>query len=148
MKQVDFYLISNQVIDAKYKLASRLSNKLTRMQLKALIVTDSLEASKQLNKVMWSYSDTSFVAHDHVPSESPTPSKVHITEVPSVSTDLLNDNYDVLINLASEVHAFNHHFERIAEIVLPNEESKAAARERFKSYKSEGFELKISPVEL
>ena len=148
MKQVDFYLISNQVVDAKYKLASRLSNKLTRMQLKALIVTDSLEASKQLNKVMWSYSDTSFVAHDHVPSESPTPSKVHITEVPSVSTDLLNDNYDVLINLASEVHAFNHHFKRIAEIVLPSEESKAAARERFKSYKSEGFELKISPVEL
>jgi DNA polymerase-3 subunit chi len=148
MKQVDFYLISNQVVDAKYKLASRLSNKLTRMQLKALIVTDSLEASKQLNKVMWSYSDTSFVAHDHVPSESPTPSKVHITEVPSVSTDLLNDNYDVLINLASEVHAFNHHFERIAEIVLPSEESKAAARERFKSYKNEGFELKISPVEL
>ncbi|MFT7525228.1 MAG: DNA polymerase-3 subunit chi [Arenicella sp.] len=148
MKQVDFYLISNQVVDAKYKLASRLSNKLARMQLKALIVTDSLEASKQLNKVMWSYSDTSFVAHDHVPSESPAPSKVHITEAPSVSTDLLNDNYDVLINLASEVHAFNHRFERIAEIVLPNEESKAAARERFKSYKSEGFELKTSPVEL
>ena len=104
MKQVDFYLISNQVVDAKYKLASRLSNKLARMQLKALIVTDSLEASKQLNKVMWSYSDTSFVAHDHVPSESPTPSKVHITETPSVNTDLLNDNYDVLINLASEIH--------------------------------------------
>ena len=30
MKQVDFYLISNQVNNAKFKLASRLANKIQR----------------------------------------------------------------------------------------------------------------------
>ena len=35
MKQVDFYLISNRVNQAKFKLASRLANKLQRLDQRA-----------------------------------------------------------------------------------------------------------------
>lgn len=147
MKQVDFYLISNQVNNAKYKLASRLANKLQRADQRALVVTDNEEATKLLDKTMWTYNDASFLAHDDL-SEKHPPSNVHIGAHNTVSQAVLERNYDVLINLASDIPMFNHHFSRIAEIVEVDEASKASGRTRFKSYKTEGFTLKMHNITL
>jgi len=122
MKQVDFYLISNQVNDAKYKLASRLSNKLQR-------------------------SDTSFLAHERLDSPKFN-SKIQIGDANLASPNLLEREYNVLINISSEIPIFNHHFERIAEIVDYDESSKNAARVRYKRYQTEGFEIKTHNIEL
>jgi len=46
------------------------------------------------------------------------------------------------------VPIFNHHFSRIAEIVEQDEQSKTAARVRFKRYQTEGFEIKTHQIEL
>ena len=147
MKQVDFYLISNRVNQAKYKLASRLANKLNRQSKQLLIVTDNPDSTAQLDTVMWSFSDTSFLAHDPLSKADPV-SRVHIGDHNSVSPSVLERDYDILINLASDVPMFNHHFSRIAEIVEADEEAKLAARKRYKSYQSEGFDLKTHTIEL
>lgn len=147
MKQVDFYLISNQVNNAKYKLASRLANKLQRSGRRALVVTDNEQSTENLDKVMWTYSDASFLAHDDLTEKKP-PSSVHIGSHNTVSQAVLARDYDVLINLANDIPMFNHHFARIAEIVEADDKSKAAGRARYKSYKTEGFELKMHNIEL
>jgi len=147
MKQVDFYLISNRVNDAKYKLASRLANKLQRMQQSSLVVTDNAEATAELDRVMWSFSDASFLAHEPF-SELETTALVHIGDRNAVSPAILERQHDVLINLSSEVPMFNHHFSRIAEIVEADDSAKAAARVRYKGYQGEGFELKMHNIEL
>lgn len=153
MKQVDFYLISNQVADARYKLASRLSNKLARQDNTALVITDSADTSQNLDDIMWSISGTSFVAHDRLGSveaikTKPPLSKIHIAEADNVTADNFVLKYDVLINLATEIPAYSHHFDRIAEIVEADETAKSQARLRFKSYRDEGFELKTHNIEL
>lgn len=147
MKQVDFYLINNQVNDAKYKLASRLANKLQRSDMRALVVTDTDEDASTLDRIMWSFNDASFLAHDNL-SEQNTRSKIHIGAHNTVSQAVLARNYDVLINLATDIPMFNHHFERIAEIVEVDERAKLAGRARYKSYKTEGFEIKMHTIEL
>lgn len=147
MKQVDFYLINNQVNDAKYKLASRLANKLQRSDMRALVVTDTDEDASTLDRIMWSFNDVSFLAHDNL-SEQNTRSKIHIGAHNTVSQAVLARNYDVLINLATDIPMFNHHFERIAEIVEVDERAKLAGRARYKSYKTEGFEIKMHAIEL
>lgn len=147
MKQVDFYLISNRVNDAKYKLASRLANKLQRMKQSSLVITDNAEATAELDRVMWSFSDTSFLAHEPLADGNPT-TLVNIGDRNAVSAAVLERQHDVLINLSSEVPMFNHHFARIAEIVEADDNSKAAARVRYKSYQGEGFELKMHNIEL
>jgi len=147
MKQVDFYLINNQVNNAKYKLASRLANKIQRSNLRALVVTDDESSAQILDKVMWTFNDASFLAHDDL-SEKKPPSNVHIGPHNTVSQAVLERKYDVLINLSSDIPMFNHHFERIAEIVEANDNAKAAGRTRYKSYKTEGFELKMHNIEL
>jgi len=147
MKQVDFYLISNQVADAKYKLASRLSNKLQRLNQSALIITDDENATTELDRVMWSFSDTSFLVHERF-DEPELSANFQIGDASSVSPKLLERSYNVLINISSEIPIFNHHFTRIAEIVAPDDESKTAARVRYKRYQTEGFEIKTHNIEL
>lgn len=147
MKQVDFYLISNRVNNARYKLASRLCNKLQRQKQSSLVVTDNPQATAELDQVMWSFSDTSFLAHDNF-NNIEAGALVHIGDHNSVSPKILEQQYDVLINLSSGIPIFNHHFARIAEIVNADDESKSAARIRYKSYQGEGFELKMHTIEL
>ena len=147
MKQVDFYLISNQIIDAKYKLASRLSNKLQRLDQSALIITDDENATTELDRVMWSFSDTSFLAHERLDNPK-FHSKIQIGDASLASANLLEIGYNVLINISSDIPIFNHHFERIAEIVDQDETSKNAARVRYKRYQTEGFEIKTHNIEL
>ena len=148
MKQVDFYLISNQVADAKFKLASRLSNKLQRSDKKVLVVTDDQASVEILDRVMWSFSDTSFLAHEQLGQDSNSLTKVQIGHSASVDPSHLQADFDVLLNLSGKVPAFSQHFDRIAEIVEADEASKAAARIRFSDYKQAGFELKTHPIEL
>jgi len=147
MKQVDFYLISNRVNQAKYKLASRLANKLQRMTQRSLLITDSAAATAELDKVMWSFSDTSFLAHDMISERAPA-SLVQIGDHSVIDSEVLARNYDVLINLSTQIPTFSQHFVRIAEIVEPDEDAKAAARSRFKHYQAEGFEMKTHNIEL
>ncbi len=147
MKQVDFYLIGNQIDDAKFKLASRLANKLQRSDRRALVVTDSDEDTNTLDAIMWSFNDASFLAHDDL-TEKETPSMIQIGSHTSVSQEVLARDYDVLINLAKDIPVYSHHFSRIADIVEVDEAAKSAGRARYKIYKTEGFELKMHDIEL
>ena len=147
MKQVDFYLISNKVNNAKYKLASRLSNKLQRLKQSSLIITDDEKATAELDQVMWSFSDTSFLAHERINDDKHV-SSIQIGDASLASPSFLEKEHNVLINISSEVPIFNHHFARIAEIVEQDEQSKIAARVRFKRYQTEGFDIKTHKIEL
>lgn len=145
-KQVDFYLIRNEVPDGSYKLASRLCNKLLRLDKKSLLVVDDNIACRRLDQVLWTFSDTSFVAHEQL-TEAPA-SCIQLGLVEQVTPAVLERQYDVLITLCTQIPAFTHHFGRIAEIVGADEPAKAAARQRFKQYRNEGFELNTHDIEL
>ena len=147
MKQVDFYLISNRVADAKFKLASRLANKLQRMEQSSLLITSDTNEGSRLDEILWSFSDTSFVAHERL-GEKNTQSRVFIANQQEMAGSTLNSEFDVLINLGNSVPEVSHHFDRIAEIVEHDDQSKQAARARYKEYQSEGFELKTHDITL
>lgn len=152
MTQVDFYLISNRVTDGCFKLASRLSNKLQRMEQRALVVTDSIDHSQHLDQVMWTFNDTSFVAHDRfevgAPASPSPPAKICISEAEHAAQAFQSQPFDVLVNLSSSVIDLEHPSQRIAEIVDADDISKAAAREKFKLYRQRGFELKTHDIQL
>ena len=117
------------------------------MKQRSLVVTDNALATAELDRVMWSFSDTSFLAHEPL-NESQAAALVNIGDTNAVSSAILEQQHDVLINLASEIPIFSHHFSRIAEIVEADEASKTAARVRYKKYQGEGFVLKMHNIEL
>ncbi len=157
-KQVDFYLIANRLRDAKYKLASRLANKVSRLKKHVLIITDSKEQSEHLSHIMWSFRNTSFLAHERI-DQFTSPAMVSelyaqglefvvIGDALSVSPQILQNEFAVMINLASEVPLYSHHFERVAEIVEADEDAKQLARSRYKHYQGEGFKVSTHTLEL
>ena len=145
-KQVDFYLIANEVSDAKFKLASRLANKLLKLHKKTLILTDSADATKRLDHWLWSFSGTSFVAHDKI--ENTSASLIHIGDMASLENNELSSDYAVMINLCETIPVFSHQFQRIADIVEAQDEQKTSGRARYKGYRDEGFEMKTHQMEL
>lgn len=148
MKQVDFYLISNRVVDAKFKLASRLANKLQRMEQTSLLITSDANDGTRLDEILWSFSDTSFVAHERL-GEADAQSRVVIAHQEELAGAALEPKFDVLINLGNAIPMVSHHhFDRIAEIVEHDDEAKQAARVRYKGYQSESFELKTHDITL
>ena len=158
MKQVDFYLISNRLRDAKFKLASRLANKLKRLNQKALLVTQSAQESEQLSATLWALRDTSFLAHERIDDVDDAAqfqadfdrglNYAVIGDALGMNAKILETQFDVMINLSREVPIFNHHFNRIAEIVESDEAAKADARSRYKLYQGEGFKISTHTIEL
>ncbi len=146
-RQVDFYLITNQVTDARYKLAARLCNKIQRLNQRILVVTDDSRATDRVDQLLWTFSDTSFAAHDlcHTPALL---SSIHIGQCTDITDEVLQNNYDVLLNLATDRPAFSQRFNRVAEIVENAETAKTAARRRFRTYRDEGFDLETHNIEL
>jgi DNA polymerase-3 subunit chi len=149
MKQVDFYLIENQVNNGRFKLASRLAKKLQTLQQSTLLMVDDEEQLEQLDQTLWTFSDTSFVAHDRKPDAgSGSYSKTHIAIERDLAEVTADNQYDVLITLTDAVPRTAEKFARIAEIIEPDEASRTAGRARFKVYKEQEFELKTHRLEL
>jgi DNA polymerase-3 subunit chi len=147
-KQVDFYLINNQVADAKFKLACRLSNKLQKLKKKTLILTEDAATRDKLNDLLWSFSGTSFIAHEVLGSLDLDKSVVHIGENAQIMAADTQLDYDVLINLSQQLSPQYHHFARIAEIIEQEEQERASGRLRYSNYKQEGFQLRTHHIEL
>ena len=148
MSQVDFYLISNRVKDGKLKMACRLSNKIVRLGEKIFVYTEDDSISRSLDRLMWTYSDTSFIPHEYCQEEDETvsllPSPVTISHHrPSSRLDAT-----VLISLSPNRPDFCDRFERVVEIVDAEEEDKIAARQRFKAYQDEGLQVNHHRIEL
>jgi DNA polymerase-3 subunit chi len=53
---------------------------------------------------------------------------------------------EVLVNLSGAVPDFFSRFERVAEVVPLDENSRDAARENFRFYKDRGYEIKYNKV--
>jgi DNA polymerase-3 subunit chi len=133
MTQIDFYF---NVAD-KYKLAASLSQKAQAQAARVFLFTPDEIATKQVEAVLWSFQQTSFVPHcrSRHALAAQTPTIVdHDAEV------LVHD--DILLNLCPNYPAFFSRFQRLIEVVGNEESDKAAGRERYRFYLDRGYELR------
>ena len=144
-QRIDFYLISNRVSNAKLKLASRLCNKLFKLNKKALVYTSDANESQLLDDLMWQYNDTSFVPHEIIQAnnEQLELSPIHISHGTQ-----LPQTYDILINLSNQIPEHHQQFDRVAELVANDEQDKHLARQRYKIYQDNNSELTTHNIEL
>jgi DNA polymerase-3 subunit chi len=137
--QVDFYLLSDSESRAALKTACRLAEKAFDQGLKVVVRTDSSAAAAQLDDLLWTFSDRSFVPHCVWPGD---PSLVAETPVLVASSSGPETHRDVLINLASRAAEDGAAFGRVLEIVAADDDAKQLARTRWRSYREAGLEPK------
>jgi DNA polymerase-3 subunit chi len=134
MTKVDFYLLS---ADNREHVACRLAEKAWRLGNRVYLLAPDKPAARELDELLWTFSQGSFVPHAVHANDSDTeahPVLIGHDEPPAAL-------HDVLISLAPEVPAWFSRFTRIAELVGAAEDDKVRGRERFRYYRERGYPL-------
>ncbi len=136
MTRIDFYITGDDHAQARQRLVCRLAEKAYALDHAIYIHTDDRRQAEQLDQLLWTFRDGSFIPHclqDDTVAEQAAIVIGHNGEP--------EDHNQVLINLGQEVPAFFGRFERVAEVIAGDEPSREAGRERFRFYRDRGYEL-------
>ncbi|HEU4603057.1 MAG TPA: DNA polymerase III subunit chi [Steroidobacteraceae bacterium] len=137
MPRVDFYVLSEETADARLRCACRLIEKATDLDHRVYVQTNSVDLSRRIDDLLWTYSDRTFLPHDVWNGETPDAlSKVLIGE-----QDAPDSHRQLLVNLADQAPANLDSYTRIIEIVDADPERKRLSRERYKLYREKGCAL-------
>jgi DNA polymerase-3 subunit chi len=135
MAQIDFYVLSQGGEQARQVFACKLAEKAYRLNHRVYIRTASRAQAEDVDTLLWTFRDGSFVPHCLVGSG-------HAAAPVSVgSREDANASGDLLINLADEVPPDAAAFPRIVELVSSDEAARQKSRERFAAYRAQGHEL-------
>ncbi len=149
--RVDFYLLEPSAAGSRERFACKFVEQVWRRGHRVHVHAGSPQEVQQLDELLWTWSDASFLPHRVVdgeaPGAAPEPEEggggafdrgAAVTlgcGAPPARAD------GVLVNLRSEVPDGFERFARVAEIVDGAEPSRAAGRERFRVYRDRGCEL-------
>lgn len=142
MARVDFYILSHRGPRERYVFACRLAEKAYRLDNTVHIHAGNREVAEQLDDLLWTFRDGSFVPHDLLaPGDAnrEAPVTIGCGEAPAAARDLL-------INLCDEVPPFADTFPRVAELVSSDEDCKRESRKRFVAYRDNGHALETHNV--
>jgi DNA polymerase III subunit chi len=142
--QVDFYILDSDSDDARLRLACKIVDKATQLDHHVFIHSASDSEAQQLDELLWTFSQGSFIPHRIVRGELAQPALepvlIGVNQPPSAG------RWDVLINLAEEVPEFFSRYERVAEVVDANEVRRERSRERYRFYRDRGYKLNTYQV--
>jgi len=139
--QVDFYLLQDDSAQTRVGFACRLADKAYRLGNRVFIHTESAGQSHQLDDLLWTFQQNSFVPHAIYQAEQHNPPAVLLAH--DVEPDASSH---VLINLAAEVPLFFSRFERVAELVNQNAGIRRQGRSRYSFYKDRGYPLRTHEI--
>jgi DNA polymerase III subunit chi len=137
MARIDFYLIAAAGEPSRQVFACRLAEKAYRLQNTVHIQAADREHARQLDDLLWTFRDGSFVPHEVVDEERDGGDAPVTIGVGAAGTRPV----DLLINLSNDVPPLLDSFPRVAEIVTSDEDCRQEGRRRFADYRSQGHTL-------
>lgn len=140
MTQVDFYVLADDSARARLQFACRLADKAYRLGHRVYIHTESPEQTQELDTLLWTFQQNSFVPHETVQDAGDNKPPVLL------SHDTEPDASQVMINLAAEVPLFFSRFERVAELVNADNTVRQQGRGRYSFYKERGYPLRTHEI--
>ena len=105
------------------------------------IKTDTQKQAEELDKVLWTFRQESYIPHTLVDQDSNNTQPVQIGWIDNEIEDA-----EAIINLSDGMPDISNHLKKIHEIIENIDEKKEKARERWKKYKSIGFNIKAYKV--
>ena len=135
MPRVDFYILPKAT--DRRRFLGQLTGKIWGSGNTVYIHADSETEADALDESLWTYRDISFLPHEKM-ADGEQKSEAPIT---IGWRDVVAGRADVLINLAGEVPEFADDFNRIVEIAGGDEHQKQMARQRYRHYRRQNYEL-------
>jgi DNA polymerase-3 subunit chi len=139
-ERVDFYILKSSTPKQRWTFACRLTEKAYLRDLNVVLVGDTLAEIEEIDALLWTFSERSFVPHDihrgrpGAPAAGSAPAVQLTQDLDSVGSA------DLLVNVSARLPARLERFARVAEIIDADDERRRLGRERFKAYR----ELKLA----
>jgi DNA polymerase III subunit chi len=120
--RADFYYIPD---DDTQRFACRIAQKAFENQHQVYMHADSDEDANDLNKLLWTFQQNSFVPHGLVGE--------HTDDLPPVQigTSKPDHHQEVLINLSNKAPDFAKDFQRVIEIVSNNDNQAETRKQHY-----------------
>lgn len=152
MTQVDFYILATESEDSWLRLACRITEKAIRQNLNVYLHSENAADASQLDGLLWTFSQGSFIPHRLVGSGSDEPFEESVLigrndlagETP-VDTQV-TQRWDLMINLTKQVPEIFSRYARVAEVIDADPIRRENGRERFRFYRDRGYELNTHNV--
>ena len=135
MTRIDFYQTSGD----EHAFACRLIDMVYRKGRQIYVHTSTEEMARTLNEQLWTFKEDSFVPHSLHSEAMDVPIKIGFDHEPE-------EHQDVLINLSGQIPHFFSRFDRVAEIVPVDQNSRQSARENYAYYKERGYVLNYHQI--
>jgi|TARA_B110000467_G_C18206472_1_gene414821 DNA polymerase-3 subunit chi len=135
LTRIDFYQTSGD----EHAFACRLIDMVYRKGRQIYVHTSTEEQAKTLNEQLWTFKEDSFVPHSLHSEAMDVPIKIGFDHEPE-------EHQDVLINLSGQIPHFFSRFDRVAEIVPVDQNSRKSARENYAYYKERGYVLNYHEI--
>lgn len=130
MTRISFYLLA--AATERERFACQLAEKAHHQGQRSYLHCADTAQAQALDDLLWTFRQGSFLPHTLAADEAANVA-VHVGTEPAAA------HGSVMINLAAEVPPCFSRFERVLELVHPND--KQAARSRYKFYKDRGYAL-------
>ncbi len=146
MPRVDFYVLSASIPDGKLRFACRLAQKIYQLGGSAYIQTADEDQARQLDEMLWTFDQSSFVPHRRETGGQPGQTEAPIRigqQAPPDPTPV-----QVLISLLDQIPECADRFERVAELVDNDLDDKKLARLRYSDYRKRGYQLQSHDVDV
>ena len=137
--QVDFYVLAGSDPAERLRFACRLVEKAWLKRHRVRVQFDAGAELEAFDRMLWTFSDRSFVPHRRAgaPDDTPEPGLPPVVIADSPAPD--PSDGDVLVNLAGALPAAPDGWTRIAEVVDADDGRRDRGRERFRAYRERGI---------
>jgi DNA polymerase-3 subunit chi len=133
MTRIEFHFNAPE----RLQYACRLLRKAHAQNLRIGVV-GAASAMRQLDTALWTFSSSDFLPH----STSSDPADIQNASAILLAQDAtLCAGRPVLVNLGDDVPSGFEHFERLIEIVAVDDHGRMTARQRWKHYTAQGYDL-------
>jgi DNA polymerase-3 subunit chi len=137
MAEVSFYILPSESLQERYLFACKLIEKAYRSGSVCYVLTDSMEQSRQMDDLLWTFRPGSFIPHQIYTGEPPG-----IERVILIGSMNAPENWQkTLFNLSSHYPNPGPQTERILEILDNSETTKDAGRSRYRQYQQSGINI-------
>lgn len=121
----------------KLQVVCRLCAKALSQGARVMIYALDTGLFERLDKLLWTFQPTSFLPHCFIDDDEKL-----VKSTPIILSDrVVQDGYDVLINLHEQSPPALEQFKRVVEIATLSPEDKLSARKRYRFYQETGYEL-------
>ncbi len=139
MQQVNFHILENADYNGKLRYTCRLVREAYSRGLKVNIRTTNPDQSSQLDAMLWTFSQGSFIPHAIAGPDRPDREDYPVQLGENIDQPPETESVDMLINLCQQPGSRPHQYARVDEVVCSDPVDKQAARDRFRGYLSQGI---------